>query len=139
MEGLPAILAQQASDPRLYWLPVALLLFIGVGFGVVNVLVSVLVGPSRAGDVKATTYESGMVPFGDTRKRFNVRFYLVAIMFVAFDVELVLMWPWATAFPQTLLGDTALGNRLMVGAMVFIFLIVIGYLYDIGKGVLRWD
>jgi NADH-quinone oxidoreductase subunit A len=133
------VLAQQMSDPRLAWLPVLLLLILGIGFAVSNVIISVLVGPSRQGDVKATTYESGMNPIGDTRRRFNVRFFLVAIMFVAFDVELVLMWPWATAFPQTLLGDEGYGQRLLFGGAIFILLILIGYLYDIGKGILRWD
>jgi NADH-quinone oxidoreductase subunit A len=133
------VLAQQMSDARAAWLPVALLLFIAVGFGVVNVAASLLIGPSRQGEAKGTTYESGMVPVGDTRRRFNVRFYLVAIMFVAFDVELVLMWPWATAFPQTLLGDPEFGTRMLIGGAIFLVLILIGYIYDIGKGVLRWD
>lgn len=137
--SFPGILAQQMSDPRSAWLPIVLLVVIAVGFGVVNIVASLLIGPSRQGDVKGTTYESGMVPVGDTRRRFNVRFYLVAIMFVAFDVELVLLWPWATAFPQTLLGDPTLGTRLLVGVGVFIVLLLVGYVYDIGKGVLRWD
>jgi NADH-quinone oxidoreductase subunit A len=138
-----SVLAQQMPDSRASWLPVALLLFIALAFAVSNVAASLLIGPSRRGEVKGTTYESGMMPVGDTRRRFNVRFYLVAIMFVAFDVELVLMWPWATAFPQTYLGQAVdgvpYGRHMLYGGLVFIILILLGYLYDIGKGILRWD
>jgi NADH-quinone oxidoreductase subunit A len=138
----PAVLAQAGRDPRYGWLPVALLLVIGIGFAATNILLSLWVGPKRTGPGKETTYESGMVPVGDTRRRFNVRFYLVAILFVAFDVEIVILYPWASTFAQAVAaGDSAagLGGIMLVGMLIFTLLIVVGYIYDIGKGVLKFE
>lgn len=132
-------LAQLMPDPRAAWLPVVLMIVIALGFAIGNIVLSSLIGPRRVGDVKSSTYESGMVPIGDTRRRFNVRFYLVAIMFVAFDVEVVVMYPWAVAFAPTLRTDPALGAVMLAGISIFVLLLVIGYVYDWGKGVLRWD
>ena len=131
-------LAQHAPGDPSSWLPVLLLLMIAIGFAVVNVIASVIIGPSRTGPGKEITYESGMVPVGDTRKRFNVRFYLVAITFVVFDVEVVFLYPWAVAFPHTLLGG-AMGSTLLFGMLFFVTLILVGYIYEWGKGVFRWD
>jgi NADH-quinone oxidoreductase subunit A len=138
LHDLP-LLAQTAQDPRLGWLPVALLLVIAIGFAVVNILISLWIGPKRTGPGKETTYESGMIPVGDTRRRFNVRFYLVAIMFVAFDVEVVIMYPWATAFSGSVIADPALGRLLLGGMLVFVGIILVGFFYDWGKGIFRWD
>ena len=132
-------LAQQMSDPRSAWAPVVLLLILGVGFAVMNAALSSIIGPSRTGKVKEETYESGMTPVGNARTRFNVRFYLVAILFVAFDVEIVVMYPWAASFAHALRIDPVLGQRMMIGAAVFIALVFVGYLYDIGKGVLKFE
>src|SRR5882757_9057023 len=88
----------EATDPRYAWAPVLLLLIMGIGFAVGNVILSVIVGPGRTGAAKETTYESGMMPIGDTRQRFNVRFYIVAMIFLVFDVEIVFFYPWATIF-----------------------------------------
>src|SRR5215203_1457423 len=91
-------LAQQAPSPRAAWAPVVLMIVIALGFTVGNLILSLLIGPSRTGAVKEQTYESGMTPIGDTRKRFNVRFYIVAMVFLVFDVEIVFMYPWASIF-----------------------------------------
>ena len=146
MPSLDLVLAQTARDPRYGWLPVALLLVIGVGFAVTNILVSIWLGPKNTGPGKETTYESGMAPIGDTRSRFNVRFYLVAILFVAFDVEIVVLYPWASTFAQSVFAGGAdgtanagLGTIMLVGMLFFTTLILIGYCYDIGKGVLKFE
>src|SRR5947209_2410775 len=102
---LPSLLAQVQSapsgdDPRVAWAPVVLLLIIGIGFAVSNIMISLIVGPKRTGPGKEETYESGMVPVGDTRQRFNVRFYIVAMIFLVFDVDIVFMYPWATIFAK---------------------------------------
>src|SRR6476619_6991717 len=88
------------EDAPANWLPVVLLIVMGVGFAVSNVLLSILIGPGRTGPAKSATYESGMVPIGDTRRRFNVRFYIVAMIFLVIDVEIVFFYPWATVFPR---------------------------------------
>src|SRR5712671_5197578 len=94
------LLASLEAEPQTTWAPVLLLIVIAVGFAVVNVAASIIIGPSRTGPGKEETYESGMVPIGDTRKRFNVRFYIVAMIFLVFDVEIVFMYPWATIFAK---------------------------------------
>lgn len=136
MLNVSNMLAQSVGDTS-SWLPVVLMIVIGVGFAVGNVALSILVGPSRTGPGKETTYESGMVPIGDTRRRFNVRFYLVAITFVVFDVEVVFLYPWASAYSKALLG--ANGGLMLVGMLVFVAVILVGFIYEWGKGVFRWD
>ena len=146
MPTFPSTLAQSAADARFGWLPVLLLLVIGVGFALTNILVSIWLGPKNTGAAKETTYESGMAPIGDTRSRFNVRFYLVAILFVAFDVEIVVLYPWASTFAQAVFYggpdgtlNAGLGTIMLVGMLCFTGLILVGYAYDIGKGVLRFE
>src|SRR6478735_2146297 len=112
------VLAQQAPSPRAAWAPVALMIVIAVGFTVGNVVLSLLIGPSRTGAVKEQTYESGMTPIGDTRKRFNVRFYIVAMIFLVFDVEIVFMYPWATIFSPK--ANTPLGPMLLWEMVLFV-------------------
>ena len=128
------------QDSPASWLPVVLLLLIGIGFAVGNIVISLLVGPGRTGEVKSGTYESGMVPVGDTCKRFNVRFYVVAMLFLVVDVEIVFFYPWATIFsPAVQSGDQHLSNLLLLRIVVFTVLLLVGYLYACGKGVFRWD
>jgi NADH-quinone oxidoreductase subunit A len=131
------ILTLSQSDPRSSWLPVVLLIVIGVGFAIGNIVLSIILGPRRTGPGKSITYESGMVPIGDTRKRFNVRFYLVAMIFLVFDVEIVFMYPWATIFAPFVRGR--MGGLLLGEMFVFVALLVLAYLYAWGKGVFRWD
>src|SRR3954453_23003363 len=80
------------------WIPVVLLILIGIGFAVGNIVASLIIGPSRTGPAKETTYESGMIPIGDTRRRFNVRFYIVAMIFLVIDVDIIFFYPWASIF-----------------------------------------
>src|SRR4051795_9574814 len=139
LKTLLPILAQQqlqSPSPRAAWAPVALMILIALGFTVGNVVLSLLIGPSRTGAVKEQTYESGMTPIGDTRKRFNVRFYIVAMVFLVFDVEIVFMYPWATIFAPFAGGRM---GWLRLGEMfVFAALLVLASLYAWGKGVSRW-
>ena len=141
-------LAQQAPGPRLRWAPVVLLLLIAIGFAVGNIVISLLIGPSRTGPGKEATYESGMVPVGDTSRRFNVRFYIVAMIFLVFDVDIIFMYPWATIFAPAAqgtapnvhaLGGPNLGALLLVEMFIFVGLLLLAYLYAWGKGVFRWD
>jgi NADH-quinone oxidoreductase subunit A len=131
------VVAQAVNEPRNAWAPVVLLLLIGIGFAVGNVVLSAVIGPSRTGPGKETTYESGMVPVGDTHRRFNVRFYIVAMIFLVFDVEIVFMYPWATIFAPFVRSN--LGGLLLGEMLVFVALLVLAYAYAWGKGVFRWD
>ncbi|CAN5393195.1 NADH-quinone oxidoreductase subunit A [soil metagenome] len=133
-------LAEAPTDPRYAWAPVLLLLIMGIGFAVGNVILSVIVGPSRTGAAKETTYESGMMPIGDTRQRFNVRFYIVAMIFLVFDVEIVFFYPWATIFaPSVQAGPASVSGLLLGELLVFVVLLLVAYFYAWGKGVFKWD
>jgi NADH-quinone oxidoreductase subunit A len=128
-----------ADDPRINWLPVVLLIVIGIGFAIANLAMSLIIGPSRTGPGKETTYESGMVPVGDARGRFHVRFYLVAVIFLVFDVEIVFFYPWATIFPGTVASGSGNSLLLLAEMLVFIVVLLVAYLYAWGKGVFKWD
>ena len=140
-----SILAALDASPPSSWAPVVLLIVIGIGFAAGNIILSVIVGPSRTGPGKELTYESGMVPVGDTRKRFNVRFYIVAMIFLVFDVEIVFMYPWATVFaPASQAGLVSangidLGAMLLIEMVIFVGILLLAYIYAWGKGVFRWD
>lgn len=135
----------QASNPVTAWLPVVLMIVIAVGFAVANLVLSALIGPSRTGPGKEQTYESGMNPIGDTRRRFNVRFYVVAMIFIVFDVMIVFFYPWSTYFPQIALqphltfAGITLSTLLLVQMLVFVGILLVAYFYAWGKGVFRWD
>jgi NADH-quinone oxidoreductase subunit A len=104
-----------------------------------------LLGPRRRGAVKRMPYESGMDPIHDTRRRFDVRFHLVAIAFLIFDVELLFIYPWAVASRHPAGVDQAVADSLISGrglvfggVLFFLFLVVAGLVYEWRKGVLRW-
>jgi NADH-quinone oxidoreductase subunit A len=106
-----------------------------------NVIASAIIGPSRLGSVKGGTYESGMVPVGDTRRRFNVRFYIVAMIFLVIDVEIVFFYPWATIFPKyaAMASEHGRSGVLLIEMAVFVLILLVAYVYAWGKGVFRWD
>ena len=131
----------QAADPQSSWLPVALLLIIGIIFAAGALITSLLVGPKRTGPGKEITYESGMVPVGDARRRFNVRFYLVAMIFLVFDVEIVFFYPWAALFSHRVAEPSELdfATQMLISMAVFLVILLVAYFYAWGKGVFRWD
>jgi len=140
-------LASQMPPAQSNWAPVVLMIVIGLGFALGNVILSAIIGPRRGGDVKGGTYESGMVPIGDTSKRFNVRFYIVAMIFLVIDVEIVFFYPFATIFAPSVRdggpaypGATITAATLMLISMgVFVAILLLAYIYAWGKGVFRWD
>lgn len=107
------------------------------------------IGPARRhGAVKDMPYESGMPPIADTHRRFNVRFYIVAVLFLLFDVEVVFLWPWAQAYSAAArqgltipleTGGAAGKGFLLVGMAIFFVLLVFGLLYEWKKGAFQWD
>lgn len=133
------MLAALAPDPRVAWAPVVLMIIIGIGFAFTNLAASLLIGPSRTGPTKESTYESGMVPIGDTRRRFNVRFYIVAMIFLVFDVDIIFFYPWATIFASAVHFDSPFATMLLVDLIIFTALLLLAYFYAWGKGVFRWD
>ena len=114
------------------YLPVLLALLVAVGFVVAVIVLSSLVVPMRTNAVKNSPYECGIEPVGDARARFSVKFYLVAVLFILFDIEAVFLYPWAVAFRQ-------LGLYGLVEMALFIVILFIGYLYLLKKRALEWD
>ena len=127
-------------------LPILLFAVVAVLLPVGMLLTGRLLGPRRAGAVKQMPYESGMDPIHDTRRRFDVRFHLVAIAFLVFDVELLFLYPWAVASRQPQGGINAAvnagivsGRWLVLGeVLVFVGLLALGFVYAWRKGVFRW-
>ncbi|MEE9131624.1 MAG: NADH-quinone oxidoreductase subunit A [Phycisphaerales bacterium] len=120
------------------YIPIGLLVIMAIIFAVANLLMSHLLGPGREGPIKGSTYESGMDPIGSARKRFNVRFYILAMTFLVFDVEIIFLYPWAVTFAK--LSPQSPEAALFLGRiMFFIGTSIIAYVYAWRKGVFRWD
>jgi NADH-quinone oxidoreductase subunit A len=118
--------------------PLFIYLAVVVGFAVTNLVLAHVIGPRRRTPVKMMPYESGMDPFGDARQRFDVKFYLVAIMFLVFDVELLFLYPWAVSAYEPGGLPTDLRVPVFWGVLVFIALLLVAYVYDWRKGVFKW-
>jgi len=138
---MSVLAASLDAEPQNAWAPVVLLIVIAGGLAVTNLVASIVIGPSRTGPGKETTYESGVVPIGDTRKRFNVRFYIVAMIFLVFDVEIVFFYPWATIFGRAVAHpeDGISGDMLLLEIVLFVVILLLAYVYAWGKGVFQWD
>jgi len=126
------------------WAVLGLLFVIAALFAATNIILSAILGPSRKGATKDSAYESGVDPAGDTKQRFNVRFYLVAMIFLVFDVEVLFLIPWLTIFPQRVFDGLGLSTTIAYGTLfgsvlIFSAIILVAYLYAWGKGVLKWD
>ncbi|MBT4887684.1 MAG: NAD(P)H-quinone oxidoreductase subunit 3 [Planctomycetaceae bacterium] len=126
-------------------LPVLLFVVIAAAVSASLLILPLIVAPRRKSAVKEMPYESGMDPIHDTRRRFDVRFHLVAVTFLIFDVELLLLYPWAVASRSPAGIDAAVAEGMISGrgiafggGLVFILLIVVGFAYDWRKGVFRW-
>jgi NADH-quinone oxidoreductase subunit A len=132
--------------------PIFLYLIAIVGFVIANLFLTHLVGPNRKTPVKMMPYESGMDPIGDARQRFDVKFYLIAILFLVFDVELLFLYPWAVVAYRPLTPPSPPGGEGMRGAflpeeirvlvfwevIVFLGTLVVAYVYAWRRGVFQW-
>ena len=134
----PMALQTLASTDLQSYLPVTLVVLMAVSFAVANVVISQVLGPRRPGETKGQTYESGMNPVGTARKRFNVRFYLIAMVFLVFDVEVVFLYPWAVTFPNIEAGSNE-ALTWLIRIFFFLFTTVVAYVYGYRKGVFKFD
>lgn len=126
-------------------LPILLFTFLGAGMAIGMYVLGKLVGPKRDTKVKEMPYESGMDPIHDTHRRFDVRFHLVAIAFLVFDVELLFLYPWAVAARNPEGIDAAVSSGLVSGrgvvfggVLFFLLLLIVGFIYDWRKGLFKW-
>ena len=114
------------------YIPIFLFVLIAAGFAVFTILASKLVQAEKPNAVKLEPYECGIESAGDARDRYSIRYYLIAMLFVIFDVETVFMFPWAVS-----LGKLAVFG--LAEMMVFLFILVVGYFYAWKKGALEWQ
>ncbi|MFC1553966.1 NADH-quinone oxidoreductase subunit A, partial [candidate division KSB1 bacterium] len=117
------------------YIPVLILGLFGLAVGGAILIATHLFGPSKFDPVKNIKYESGIDPEGDARFRFNVKFYLVAMLFIIFDVEVVFLYPWAVVYKDLL----SAGSFILIEMVTFIALLLLGYLYLLKKGAFEWD
>ena len=119
------------------FVPLLIMLLVAAGLSVTFLKLAEILGPKRPSPIKTSAYESGMDPIGTARDRYSVKFYLVAMIFIVFDVEIVFMYPWAVSFGEFIASGAGLGSLLVI--TVFTVILLIGLLYDIKKGGLDWD
>ena len=118
--------------------PIFLYLLLILIFAGGSLVTTQLVGPRRRTPVKMMPYESGMDPVGDARRRFDVRFYLVAILFLVFDVELLFLYPWAVTYQEGSIIPEAFRDVVFWEVLAFLVSVVVAYVYAWRKGVFRW-
>lgn len=118
------------------YIPVFIVLAVALIFGTVLVLSSTLIGPQRPNREKTSTYESGMKPVGTTRQRISIKYYLVAMFFIIFDLEVIFIYPWAVQFKK-LFGE--FGISVFLSMLIFLIVLELGYLYAYKKGGFKWD
>ena len=114
------------------YLPVILFILIGVAVGVAPQVLGFLLGPRRPDQAKNSPYECGFEAFEDARMKFDVRYYLVAILFILFDLEIAFLFPWATVVND-------IGFPGFISMMVFLAILVVGFVYEWMKGALEWE
>ena len=114
------------------YLPVILFILVGVGVGIAPQALGFLLGPRRPDEAKNSPYECGFEAFEDARMKFDVRYYLVAILFILFDLEIAFLFPWAVVLEE-------IGLFGFVAMMVFLGILVVGFAYEWMKGALDWE
>ena len=118
------------------YIPVFIVIAVALIFGTVLVMTSTLIGPQRPNREKTSTYESGMKPVGTTSQRISIKYYLVAMFFIIFDLEVIFIYPWAVEFKK-LFGE--FGISVFFSMLIFLIVLELGYLYAYKKGGFKWD
>ena len=114
------------------YLPVILFILVGVGVGIAPQVIGFILGPRRPDAAKNSPYECGFEAFEDARMKFDVRYYLVAILFILFDLEIAFLFPWAIVLQE-------IGWFGLVAMFVFLGILVVGFIYEWKKGALEWE
>ena len=114
------------------YLPILLFILVGLTVGVVLLSVGSVLSPNRPDPAKLSPYECGFEAFEDARMKFDVRYYLVAILFILFDLEIAFLFPWAVVLPE-------IGFFGFAAMMVFLAILVVGFVYEWKKGALEWE
>ncbi|MFV8322060.1 NADH-quinone oxidoreductase subunit A [uncultured Flavobacterium sp.] len=120
------------QSDQLNYIPILMQFILAVGFVVGTILVSGKLGPKRSSEIKDKNFECGIESVGNARIPFSVKYFLVAILFVLFDVEVIFLYPWAINFKE-------LGMEGMVKMIIFMMLLLVGFFYIIKKKALEWE
>nr|WP_301275612.1 NADH-quinone oxidoreductase subunit A [Dechloromonas sp.] len=120
------------------YFPILMFVLVGVAVGVLPVAMGFLLAPSRPDPEKLSPYECGFEAFEDARMKFDVRYYLIAILFILFDLEIAFLFPWATIFKDIVATDSI---KLFgfIEMLIFVTVLVVGYVYAWAKGALEWE
>jgi NADH-quinone oxidoreductase subunit A len=116
----------------LNYLPVMLMVILAFVIGIIFLFLAKWLGAKRNTYMKLTTYESGLVPFGDNKARISIKFYMIAVSFIVFDIEVVFLYPWAVRLKEN-------SPESFVAMMIFIFVLFVGWLWEYKKRGLEWD
>jgi NADH-quinone oxidoreductase subunit A len=119
------------------FIPIAVLIVMATGFAILVVVLGHLFGPKRQTEAKGMPYESGMSPYGAGTRRQTVRFYLIAVLFILFDIEVIFFLPWAVILRDFV--KNGLGLFALAEMFVFIVILLVGYVYAWKKGALEWE
>jgi NADH-quinone oxidoreductase subunit A len=114
------------------YFPILLFILVGLGVGVVPLVLGKLLGPNRPDAEKLSPYECGFEAFEDARMKFDVRYYLVAILFILFDLEIAFLFPWAAVVNE-------IGMPGYLAMMLFLAILTVGFIYEWMKGALEWE
>ena len=114
------------------YLPILLFLLVSIVFSVGALSLSFLLSPKKPSDEKLSPYECGFEPFDDARTKFDIRFYLVALLFIIFDLEVAFLFPWAISL-------SGIGLFGYISMMIFLLILTIGFIYEWKKGALEWE
>lgn len=117
------------------YIPVLILMGVGMLVGSVVLIITHLLGPKVRNKIKMSVYECGVPPIGNARRRFSVKFYLVAILFLLFDVEAIFFYPWAVVYKKYL----TINEFILYEMLFFVLILLVGYVYILKKGALEWD
>lgn len=120
------------------YLPILLMFIVALGFAGGNILLSQLVGQRKQTRTKLMPYECGKDPVGSARERFSVKFYLIAMLFILFDIEAIFLIPWAVVFKRMAGEGAMMRNLVYVEMMLFVALLLVGYIYVVKKGAFEW-
>jgi NADH-quinone oxidoreductase subunit A len=120
------------------YFPILMFVLVGIAIGVLPVAMGFILAPSRPDPEKLSPYECGFEAFEDARMKFDVRYYLIAILFILFDLEVAFLFPWATIF-KDIVATESIKVFGFVEMMVFVAILVVGYIYAWAKGALEWE
>ena len=120
------------------YFPILMFVLVGIAIGVLPVAMGFLLAPSRQDPEKLSPYECGFEAFEDARMKFDVRYYLIAILFILFDLEIAFLFPWATIF-KDIVATESIKLFGFIEMLVFVAILVVGYIYAWAKGALEWE